>query len=227
MLIEKIKKNLRFFRIPNLMFIIVVISAFVFLIDRVSFIQNRKTFLASFLYFNRELILKGQIWRIFGFVFMPFSRGLMFAALEGYFLYFLGTSLEVSLGEHKFTIFYLTGVLFSILAGFLTGGATVVFLNMTLFFVFATINPNRKVLLFFFLPVNTMLLGFLDVLYFIFNIFLGLIRKDFVTVVAAVVAIVNFLIFFGPNFFIDIFNEIKRLQQNSKRMYKNGNYWNN
>lgn len=227
MLIKKLKNSLRFFKIPNLMFIIIIISIFVFAIDKISFLQSKRVFLASFLQFNRELILKGQFWRIFGFVFMPFSNNLMFAALEGYFLYFLGTSLEVSLGEHKFTTFYLTGVLLLILGGFLTGGTTVFFLNMSLFFVFAAINPNGKVLLFFFLPVNTLLIGFLDVLYFIFSIILGILRKDYKTVVSAVFAIVNFLIFFGPNFFLNILNEIKTMQQNSKRMYKNGNYWNN
>ena len=130
MLGDKIERKLWFVRIPNLTFIIVVISAFVYLIDYVSILQGGEIFLKKLLYFNKDLILKGQIWRIIGFVFTGLNDSLFFALLQAYFLYFLGTCLEVNVGERRFSLFYIFGVIFLTIAGFLTGVTTILFLNM-------------------------------------------------------------------------------------------------
>ena len=215
---ERLEKKLQIFKIPNLMFIIIVVSAFVYAIDYISVIQTGRTHLTYLLEFNKQLILKGQIWRLVSFVFTPFSGGMFFVLLEAYFLYFLGTSLEVTLGDRKFSSFYMFGVFLTVIAGFMTGFSTIFYLNMTLFFVFASINPNRKMLLFFILPVNTIWLAALDLVYFISIMIISIIRQDFATLLVIVAAILNFLIFFGPRFFLDICYNIKSLQEKSKRM---------
>lgn len=224
---ETLEKRLKFIRIPNLMFIVVVISSLIFLLDQVFLMQNGRFLLRNLLNFNAKLILKGQIWRLVTFVFLPFSGRLFYVALEAYFLYFIGTSLEVSLGERRFSIFYVFGSLLAIICGFITKETTIVFLNMSLIFVFATVNPNRKMLLFFVIPINTMWIGVLNVIYFIVTILLALMTKNFATVLAILAAIINFLIFFGPRFFLDIYFNLKSFHEKSKRMYRNGRYWNN
>ncbi len=225
MLGDKIERKLWFVKIPNLAFILVVVSVFVYLVDYVSFLQGGQFYLGKLLIFNKSLILKGEIWRIFGFVFTGLEDRLLFALLQAYFLYFLGTCLEVNVGERRFSLFYIFGVIFLIISGFLTGTTTIVFLNMTMFFAFATINPNRKLLLFFFLPVKTMWLGIFDGVYFLINLIVAIIRKDIAMTLSILASLASFLIFFGPRFFIDIYKQIKNLQQNSKRMYQNGSYW--
>ena len=225
MLGDKIERKLGFIRIPNLMFIIVVISGFVFLIDYVSVVQGGRPILIYALHFKKELILKGQIWRAIGFVFTQLHGNLFFVFIEAYFLYFMGTSLEASVGTRRFSLFYIFGVLFAVITGFLTGRTTVTFLNMTMFFAFATINPNMKILLFFFIPVNTIIIGLLDAVYFFVTILVALIRRDVAVLLAAAAALVNFLIFFGPRFFLDLLSLLKSFQQKSKRMYQNGSYW--
>lgn len=223
---DQLEKKLKFFKIPNLIFIIISVSAFVFVFDHISFLQTKEFFLRNLLEFRKDLILKGQFWRVLTFVFIPFStHRVFFAAIEGYFLYFLGTSLEVSVGERRFSLFYIFGVIFSILVGFITGYTHIKFLNMTLFFAFATINPNMSMLLFFIIPVKTFWLAIIDAGYFIYNLILSLIFKDYSSFLNAIFAIINFLIFFGPRFFMDIFYQFKNFQQKTKRMYKNGNYW--
>ena len=224
---EMLEKRLKFIRIPNLMFIVVVISSFVFLLDHVLFLQSGRLFLRSLFSFNSNLILKGQIWRVITFIFIPFSGGIISAALQAYCLYFLGTSLEVSLGERRFSLFYVFGVLLAIVAGFITRQTTVVFLNMSLIFVFSVVNPNRRMLLFFILPVNTLWIGALNAVFFIVTILVAIITKNFATLLAVLAALGNFLIFFGPHFFTDIFYNFKNFHEKSKRMYKNGKYWNN
>lgn len=225
MLGDKIERKLWFIKIPNLAFILVVVSVFVYLVDYVSFLQGGQFFLNKLLYFDKTLILRGQIWRAIGFVFTGLNSSLLFALLQAYFLYFLGTCLEVNVGERRFSLFYIFGVIFLIIGGFLTGTTTILYLNMTMFFAFATINPNRKFLLFFFLPVKTIWLGVFDGVYFLINLIVALIRRDIATVLAILGALASFLIFFGPRFFIDIYKQIKSLQQNSKRMYESGSYW--
>ncbi len=225
MLGDKIERKLWFVKIPNLAFILVIVSAFVYLIDYVSFLQGGEFFLTKLLYFDKALILKGQIWRTIGFVFIGLNSSFLFALLQSYFLYFLGTCLEVNVGERRFSLFYIFGVIFLIIGGFLTGTTTILYLNMTMFFAFATINPNRKLLLFFFLPVKTIWLGVFDGVYFLINLLVALIRRDLAMILSISSALVSFLIFFGPRFFIDIYKQIKNLQQNSKRMYQNGSYW--
>ncbi len=225
MLGDKIERKLWFIKIPNLAFILVVVSVFVYLVDYISFLQGGQFFLNKLLYFDKALILKGQIWRTIGFVFTGLHNTILFALLQAYFLYFLGTCLEVNVGERRFSLFYIFGVIFLIIGGFLAGSTTILYLNMTMFFAFATINPNRKLLLFFILPVKTMWLGIFDGVYFLISLIVALIRRDMVEVLSILAALASFLIFFGPRFFIDIYKQLKSLQQNSKRMYQSGSYW--
>lgn len=228
MLMDKLENRLRFIRIPNLMFIIVVVSAFVYIFDSFNVIQNDRFLLGRLLFFDKNLILRGQVWRVLTFIFMPFKSGmLVFAVLEAYFLYFLGTSLEVSLGESKFSLFYIFGVIGCVIVGFFTGHTTIYFLNLSMFLAFASLNPSRKILIFYVIPVKTFYIGVIDTIYFIYVITVGLLRKDFSTAFTAIAAIINFLLFFGPSFFLDMFKQIKNLQEKSKRMYKSGSYWGN
>ena len=227
MLKFKLEKHLSFFRIPNLMFIIVVISSFVYVVDAIFLVQNGRFFLRSMLNFNKILILNGQYWRALTFIFLPFNGNIIMVVFEAYFLHFLWISLVVIVGEVRFTTFYITGIILNIIVGFLTGFADVRFLNMTLLFAFSSINPNRKMLLFYFIPLNTIWIGVINLVYFAFHIAVALIRQDYKVILAIVISIVNFIIFFGTNFFKDVFYNLKTLQENSKRMYRNGSYWDN
>ena len=106
MLGDKIERKLWFIKIPNLAFILVVVSVFVYLVDYISFLQGGQFFLNKLLYFDKALILKGQIWRTIGFVFTGLNNTILFALLQAYFLYFLGTCLEVNVSFPLFFLFF-------------------------------------------------------------------------------------------------------------------------
>jgi len=75
----------------------------------------------------------------------------------------IGNSLEYEWGAFKFNIYYLVGILGTIIATFITGGIGVpTYLNMSLFFAFAYIYPNFEILVFFVLPVKMKYLGWLS-----------------------------------------------------------------
>ena len=110
--------------IPNLMTILVVGTALVYLMDRFS----GGTF-SLLLYFSPVAILQHfQVWRLVTFLFVPLSYDLFALVLSLYFYWWIGSSLEQEWGTTKFTVFYACGVLFNIIFGFLAALLLITFI---------------------------------------------------------------------------------------------------
>ena len=149
------------FGISNLMLFITSGMAVVFLANMVVSTMTDVS-LFSYLWFDRAAILRGEVWRVFTFLFLPPSDQFFWALIGIYFYYLIGRSLEQKWGSFRFTLFYLVGVLGSIAAGLLTGYATNDFLNASLFLAFAIMFPNYELLIFFIIPVKVKWLALLD-----------------------------------------------------------------
>ncbi|MCI6640806.1 MAG: rhomboid family intramembrane serine protease [Pygmaiobacter massiliensis] len=176
--------------IPNLMTTVVAGMALVFVCD----LLFPRAQLTSYLYFSPTAILHGQVWRVITFIFLPPDSSLLFMVFALYLYYFIGTSLEREWGSFRFTVYYLVGILGNILAGFVTGGATNSFLNLSLFFAFAAVYPNMQLLLFFLIPIKIKYLAIFDGVIYAYAFLVGNL-----SVKAAIVAsLANFLLFFGP-----------------------------
>lgn len=145
--------------------------------------------------FDRGLILSGQVWRLFTFLFLQGGSVLHFV-LFAYFYWWIGSSLEGYWGKTKFCAYYYLGALMLILSGFIAGGTTAEYLNLSLFFAFAMLDPDHEILLFFILPVKVKWLAWLDAAYFILMFFLS----GWVGKLAIIVAFLNFFIFFSDDF---------------------------
>lgn len=183
------------YAIENLMIYIVIGMAIVFASDFLLLPQIGVS-LSSLLAFDRAAIFSGQIWRIVTFIFIPPDSSMLFILFSLYFYWLIGGGLESAWGAFKFNIYYLVGILGTIIAGMLTGYATNYYLNMSLFFAFAALYPDFQVLLFFILPIRIKWLALLDALYFLISfIFAGPGGK-----IALLVAVANFLLFFGGEF---------------------------
>ena len=102
------------FGIPNLMLVIVVGSALVWLLDQFSYGVS----LSGLLAFSPYYILHGQIWRLITFVFVPMDNRLFFLVISLYFYYMIGSVLEREWGTAKFNVFYGLGVVLNIVVGF-------------------------------------------------------------------------------------------------------------
>lgn len=197
------------FGIPRLMLFIVGGNVLVYL---VSMMDTTGTF-AGLLSFDPALFCRGQIWRLVTFVFVPNTSGLLWLAISLYFYYFIGSSLENAWGTGRFTIYYLTGMamtcLYSLLFYWISGRAVPVssgyYLNMSLFFAFATLWPDQMVLLFFFIPVKMKWLAWADVALFVVDfvrlISMGIRASQFGLALGLalipVVAVANYLLFCG------------------------------
>lgn len=159
----------------------------------------------SYLTFSPAMIMRGQVWRIISFVFIPMSNSLL-ALISIYFYYIIGSALEARWGTGQFTIYYFTGILLTEIYGFilyfvfkskygveldLPIDAQYVYLSM--FFSFAALFPDMQVLLFFIIPIKIKWLALVDVALFIYSF----VTTRFPFNLLPVVAVVNFLIFCG------------------------------
>jgi membrane associated rhomboid family serine protease len=162
---------------------------------------------ASYFAFWPDLIIRGQVWRLVTWVFYPASGGnIIFTAIALYFYFFIGSTLEREWGTPKFTIYYILGVLFNIIYGFaiylFTGynlPITPSYLNLSLFFAFAVLYPDQRVLLFFIIPVKIKWLALLDAAFFVVSMIMSLAARQYVAAFLPLVAVLNFLVFFSSD----------------------------
>ena len=181
------------FGIPRLMLYIAVGNAVFWLLG----VVNSR--LWPYLVFDPYLVLHGQVWRLISFALIPPSTG-MLALIAIYFYYWIGSTLEQYWGSPQFTIYFFTGLILTVLYGFLiyfiTGiriQLTAEYVYLSMFFSFATLFPDMQVLLFFIIPVKMKWLAILDAAFFVY----GILTTRFPVNLLPVVAVLNFFIFCG------------------------------
>ena len=216
------------FGIPNLMLYIVIGNVVIWLFS----LMDTTSTLISYLSFSPYYILKGQVWRLFTFALIPNDTG-VFALLMFYFYYFIGSTIERSWGSGKFTIYFLTGMLLTIIYGFILYAATHIsysvnaqFIYLSMFLTFATLFPDNQVLFFFFIPVKMKWLGIIAAIFFAAEVLM----MSFPANLLPVVAVLNYLLFCGGWLFdflkpskarqrkntINFKNEVRRIQYEQK-----------
>lgn len=200
------------FGIPNLMLYIVIGNVIVWLFSAMDTTGTLRLFLT----FNPEAILHGQVWRLVTFVFIPNASG-FWALIFFYFYYWIGGTLERHWGTPRFNIFVLTGILLTIVYGFILYFATGIsypvaadYIYMSMFFSFATLFPDMQVLLFFIIPIKIKWLAILNAAFFLLEIVL----TPFPLNLVPLVAMLNYVLFFGA----DLFSVLspQRVQQKAK-----------
>ena len=209
------------FGIPNLMLIVAIGNLLVYVLDMFS---GAGASLAALLAFAPYQILHGQIWRVITFVFVPAGNNLIFLAISLYFYYMLGSALEREWGTAKFSVYYLMGMVLNIIVGFviyflvspgidpryLSGLVTadMSYINLSLFFAFATLYPNMQVLLFFIIPLKVKWLAWVSAAIFAWSVVSNLFAGSIVGAVLPLVAILNYVLFFWSDF-MALFGRVK------------------
>lgn len=139
-------------------------------------------------------LVPSQPWRLVTFLFLPPARSMLWVFFALYFTWLVGSRLEEEWGALKFNAYYLLGAVGTAVAGLITGTAqTNAYLNMSLFFAFATLFPEYELRVFFILPVKVKWLGMLSAAYLVYVA----IGAETSTRAAIGVAFANYLIFFA------------------------------
>ena len=189
------------FGIPNLMLYVVIGNAIVWLFSMFSSLGGSGVSFLEYLYFSPEHILRGQIWRIVTFIIIPENSESILALIFFYFYYMIGRTVEAQWGPGKFTIYFFSGVLLTVIYGFLVyfifGISIPVsarYIYLSLFFTFATLYPDMQVLLFFIIPIKIKWLAIVNAAFFLYSV---VVSSPFAAKLLPIVAVLNYLLFCG------------------------------
>jgi membrane associated rhomboid family serine protease len=181
--------------------------------------------ISDFLFLSRAQLLQGQVWRLITFIFLPPGNDMiLWVLLALYFYYFIGNSLENVWGRTRFTMYYLFGVIGTIIAALISGYGTNMYLNLSMFLAFAALFPDYQIMLFFVLPIKIKYLAYLDAALLLLSFIAG----GWVERAAILASLANLLLFFGDNF-INWVKDWKRYGKNRLNFRRNArnykDYW--
>ena len=194
------------FGIPDLMRYVVIGQALVFLLYMFS---NYSAI--SFLTFDLAHLLRGEVWRLVTWILMPGSFRPVTFLISILCYYSIGTTLERSWGTAKFSLYYLCGMIVSVLAvvlcslvsGYwdwsLSGGY---YLHMTLFLALAVLYPGMEInlwIMFFPLRLKARWLAWAYAVLIGIDLVQAVGALDLVGILLPVVSMLNFLVFFWPD----------------------------
>lgn len=157
---DKLERKIGRYAVPNLMLYIIIMYGAGYVLYLVN-----PAFYAQYLCLNAQAILHGQVWRIITFIIQPPSYSLIWMLVALSLYYFTGKNWNGHGGLSVLTSTSLAGVLFHVIAAFvyvLTGLVLPLgtgYLNMSLFLVYAAMNPNAQFMLYFIIPGESQMAG--------------------------------------------------------------------
>lgn len=206
----KIKRFFRNISIENLMTYIAASMAIIFVGDLFT-----DGMMSSFLSFNRDAILQGQVWRLITFLMLPQSSSPIWIVFSIYFYWFIGKETENQWGSHNLTMYFLTGAVLLIASGFATGYTNASFLYFSLFLVYAHLNPYHQFLMFMVIPIEARWMALIDAVYMLsdfaraFTFYAYSPKLAAALQLSVAVAFLTYFIFFGKDHFSGIVNKFR------------------
>lgn len=188
----KWRRRLEKISIPNLMTYIVAGMGALYLLQL--FMPSLNIY--GLLSLTRSGLMRGELWRIVTFVFLPPASSLFWIVFTLYFYWLIGSTLSNQWGSARFTLFYLTGILGNVISALITGSAGNTYLNLSLFFAFAIMNPDFQMMIFFFLPVKIKYLAILDAALYVWQLIVG----GWPTRLMILFSLLNLILFLGGDF---------------------------
>ena len=165
MWMDKLERRIGRFAIPHLMRYIIFANVAVYLISMF------QPYITMNLLLDRNAVMAGQVWRLISFIFIPPSGGSVFmTALSLYCYYWIGSALEAAWGTFRFNLFYCIGMLSTITVSMVFGIPGVpTYMNQVLFLALASLYPNHRVLMFYFIPLKSMWAGVISAAFMLYD----------------------------------------------------------
>ena len=201
--IDKLERKFGRFGIPNLTIYMIVC----YVIGYALMIVNPG--ILNWLSLEPAYILRGQVWRLVTWVlYPPSTSGVLWFAIAVLFFYSpIGTSLERTIGTFKYTLYILSGVIFTILGAFilyfLLGGNVLVgnvfstyYISLSTFLAYAMCYPDMQVLLMFIIPVKMKWMAIFYVVIVVYEMIQYIMAGAWYLVIPIVASLLNFIIFY-------------------------------
>lgn len=166
---------------------------------------------------NPAKIMRGQVYRLITWVIIPPSSASILVIITLMFYFSIGRTLENTWGDFRYTVYIVSGILFTDLGMMLTYfvmkimgqadlleayyqygvyGATTYYLCMSMFLAFAFMFPDMQVLLYFIIPIKVKLLGYLYIAYLLYDILQYGLNRYYFRMVTVIMSILNFILFY-------------------------------
>ena len=197
--------------------------------------------LTAFLTLNPALILKGQIWRLVSWILIPPEGFSILIIITLVFYYFIGSTMERTLGTFRYNLFIFTGMILMIVGAFLSYGVytlidsvnaaaymaylspvfSTYYMQQMVFLAFAISYPEMQVLLMFIIPVKVKWMGIIYGVILVYECVMGLIGQNYCTFFAIGSQLLNLLLFYISTGRLYRFkpNEVKRRNTFKKNVH--------
>lgn len=202
-LLNRLEKRFSHLAIPNVILILIVAQLFMYVMIMIGHFDYDGIQLYP------QAVLNGEWWRLFSFVISPpwIAAGgfdAIFLAIFWYLFWMMGSALEQTWGAFRFNVYLLLGILFAI-AGAFVGQlfvpntpivVTVLYLEASVFFAFATLFPNFEFLMMFVLPVKVKWLAMLSAAALVLSVLGAVFSGALWAVIVTLSPFVNYFLFF-------------------------------
>ncbi len=191
-ILDRLEHRLGRFAIPGLIRFVVAFNALAFLLGTLN------PGYLEVLSLDRGEILKGEIWRIATWIFIPDITSFPWILLYLWATFWIGDLLEAEWGTFRLNVYYFLGMAVCILSAFVFGASFGnIFLNLSLFLALATVLPNMEILVFFILPLKLKWAALVSLI----GPLLIFVTGPLSAKMMVLVCLGNYLLFFGPHFF--------------------------
>jgi hypothetical protein len=209
-LLDKLEKRIGRFALTNVTLYIIAGQVIFYVL----WLTNR--FDLQIILLIADRVLKGEIWRLFTFAFVPPEWNVVFAFFAWYLFYLMGMALENHWGAFRYNIFLLIGYLATVGVSFLTPDMplTNAFIGGSVFLAFAFLYPDFAVYLFFILPVKVKWLALVTWIFYFFSFVFG----GWTTRLTILASVANFLLFFGRDIVAKIKAGRRRMAVQAQRL---------
>ena len=211
-LINDLERKIGKYAVPNLTLYIVGL----YVVGYVLQLAPSSVNLTSFLTLNPALMLHGQIWRIISWILIPPSSFSILIIITLVFYYFIGTTMERTLGTFRYNLFIFSGMILMIISAFLAYAVykivdpvnadvymyyfaptfSTYYLQQMVFLAFAITYPDMQVLLMFIIPIKVKWMGIVYGVVLVYECIAGLLSRNYCTFFAIGSQLLNLLFFY-------------------------------
>lgn len=196
--LDKIERRFGRFAVPNVTVALILGQVLLYILVR---LQNRPDILANAILVP-NLVLRGEVWRLVTFLFVPPGMNLLFAFFFWYLFYIMGTALEQHWGAFRYNVFLLVGFVATIAVSFLTAQTRAapssnLFVQGSVFLAFAHVYPDFVLNLFFVLPIKIKWLALVAWLGYGYGFVTSLASGNWIVALLIFASVANFVLFFG------------------------------